>query len=55
MKKFFEDYMDLCKHSCRFMKEHWMGYLVFCAGVAAAELIYLNRDEIVEAVKEKLP
>ena len=29
MKKFFEDYKDLCKHSGRFYKDHWLGTLVF--------------------------
>ena len=25
MKKFFEDYKELCKHSGRFYKDHWLG------------------------------
>lgn len=28
MKKFFEDYKDLCKHSGGFYKDHWLGTLI---------------------------
>ena len=31
MKKFFEDYKDLCKHSGRFYKNHWLGTVVVTA------------------------
>lgn len=31
MKKFFEDYKDLCKHSGRFYKEHWLGTIIVTA------------------------
>ena len=31
MKKFFEDYKDLCKHSGRFYKEHWLGTAIVTA------------------------
>lgn len=55
MKKFFKDLWNLQKHSNEFMKNHWKGYLVFCSVIVAAELAYFNKDEIVEAVKEKLP
>ena len=55
MKKFFKDFWDLQKHGNAFMKEHWKGYLVLCSALAAAELVYFYKDEIVESVKEKLP
>lgn len=53
MKKFFKDFWDLQKHSNAFLKEHWKGYLVLCSALTAAELAYIYRDEIIEAVKEK--
>lgn len=31
MKKFFEDYKELCKQSGRFYKNHWLGTLVVTA------------------------
>lgn len=31
MKKFFEDYKDLCKHSGRFHKDHWLGTAIVTA------------------------
>lgn len=29
MKKYFEDYKDLCKHYGKFYKDHWFGSLMF--------------------------
>lgn len=29
MKKFFRDYWDLCREAGGFMKEHWLGTLIF--------------------------
>lgn len=31
MKKFFKDYKDLCKHSGRFYKDHWLGTAIYMA------------------------
>ena len=55
MKAFFKDYWDLCKQSGDFYKKHWKGTLVLNAVLIGGELIYFYRDEIVDAVKEKLP
>ena len=55
MKAFFKDYWDLCKQSDDFYKKHWKGTLVLNAVLIGGELIYFYRDEIVDAVKEKLP
>lgn len=55
MKAFFKDYWDLCKQSGDFYKKHWKGTLVLNAVLIGGELIYFYKDEIVEAVKEKLP
>ena len=49
MKAFFKDYWDLCKDTGDFYKKHWKGTLML------GELIYFYKDEIVDAVKEKLP
>ena len=55
MKAFFKDYWDLCKQSGDFSKKHWKGILVLNAVIIGGELIYFYKDEIVDAVKEKLP
>ena len=55
MKAFFKDYWDLCKQSGDFCKKHWKGTLVLNAVLIGGELIYFYKDEIVDAVKEKLP
>ena len=55
MKAFFKDYWDLCKQSGDFYKKHWKGTLVLNAVIIGGELIYFYKDEIVDAVKEKLP
>lgn len=55
MKAFFKDYWDLCKQSGDFYKKHWKGTLVLNAVLIGGELIYFYKDEIVDAVKEKLP
>ena len=55
MKAFFKDYWDLCKQSGDFYKKHWKGTLVLNAVLIGGELIYFYKDEIVEAIKEKLP
>lgn len=49
MKKFFEDYKDLCKHTGQFYKDHWVATLLFttvgtalsCALIA----IYVIKDK----------
>lgn len=29
MKKFFKDYMELQRHSNKWIKDHWKGYILF--------------------------
>lgn len=29
MKKFFKDYMELQRHSNKWLKDHWKGYILF--------------------------
>lgn len=55
MKAFFKDYWDLCKQSGDFCKKHWKGTLVLNAVLIGGELIYFYKDDIIDAVKEKLP
>lgn len=55
MKAFFKDYWDLCKQSGDFYKKHWKGTLVLNAVIIGGELIYFYKDDIIDAVKEKLP
>lgn len=53
MKKFWSDYVDLCKHSCRWMKDHWKGYILLIVIIYAATFIWLARDYIIDSIKEK--
>ena len=55
MKAFFGDMWELQKHSNKFMKDHWKGYLVLCSALVAVEMAYFYKDEIVEFVEERLP
>lgn len=55
MKTFFKDYWDLCKDAGDFYKKHWKGTLVLNAVIIGGELIYFYKDDIIDAVKEKLP
>lgn len=55
MKAFFKDYWDLCKQSGDFYKKHWKGTLVLNAVLIGGELIHFYKDDIIDAVKEKLP
>lgn len=55
MKTFFKDYWDLCKDSGNFYKKHWKGTLMLNAVIIAGEVVYLYKDRIIDAIKEKLP
>lgn len=55
MKAFFKDYWNLCKDAGDFYKKHWKGTLVLNAVIIGGELIYFYKDDIIDAVKEKLP
>ena len=53
MKEFWKDYVDLCKHSCRWMKKHWKGYILVCIIIYALTFIWLSRDYIMDYIREK--
>lgn len=55
MKTFFKDYVDLCKASGNFYKKHWKGTLLLNMVIVGGELFYFYGDELVDAVKKKLP
>lgn len=40
MKKFVKDYVNLYKESFRFMREHWVGCIVWNAVIAFAMFAY---------------
>ena len=54
MRKFWEDYADLCKESGNFYKKHWLGVIVLNAVVIAGEFAWWKRDEIKDCVKSKI-
>ena len=54
MKGFFKDYLDLCKHSCRWFKKHWKGYMVLCMLFGGAEVAWIYRESIKDKINEKV-
>lgn len=54
MKGFFKDYLDLCKHSCRWLKKHWKGYTVLCTLLCGAEVAWFYRESIKDKINEKV-
>ena len=54
MKKFWKDYVDLCKESGNFYKKHWLGVIVLNAVLIAGEFAWWKRDEIKDYVESKI-
>ena len=48
-KKFWKDYFALCKESCKWMKNHWKGYIVFCVVITT---VYVGVFYIQEVISE---
>lgn len=42
MKKFFKDFWNLQLESCRFLREHWVGYLILTAVLVVGEVLYFS-------------
>ena len=40
MKEFWNDYMELCKESGKFMKKHWKGCVILNVAIIGAEVAY---------------
>ena len=53
MKKFWNDYVDLCKKSNRFYKKHWFCVIVLNVVSIAGAIAWLNRNKIKNRVKSK--
>lgn len=55
MRKFWNSYMELCKHDIGWLKEHWKGYILMSimlyAVVAFGFFGWLCREMIVEKIK----
>ena len=43
MKNFLNDYYELCKHSCKFCKDHWFGLIITNIVVAFGTTVYYAR------------
>lgn len=54
MKKFWSEYVDLCKKSVDFYKKHWLGVIVLNTVLIAGEFAWWNRDEIKDYVESKI-
>ena len=50
MKRFWKDYVDLCKHEGDFYKKHWFGLLVFTTVGLAAIYAYFTKDYIKDQI-----
>lgn len=53
MKKFWNDYVGLCKESGNFYKKHWFGVIVMEVVSIAGVFAWLNSDKIKDRVKSK--
>ena len=53
MKKFFKDYVELCKISGTFYKKHWLGVVLINVIGSAAMLAWFSKDYIKETLEEK--
>ena len=54
MRKFWNDYVGLCKESGNFYKKHWLGVIVLNAVIIAGEFAWGKTDEIKDYVKSKI-
>ena len=54
MRKFWDEYVDLCKKSVGFYKKHWFGVLVMNLVSVAGTFAWLYRDEIKDRVESKI-
>ena len=53
MKKFFKDYVGLCKATGTFYKKHWLGVILINVIGSAAMLAWFNRENIKETLEGK--
>ena len=54
MEKFFNDYKELCKHSNKFYKDHWLGTVVMNAAGIAVGMAILAAPAIKEKIEDKI-
>ena len=53
MNKFFKDYVELCKQTNNFYKDHWKGVIVVNVVVGGVMMAYICKGEIKEKIKNK--
>lgn len=53
MKKFWNDYVELCKSSTDFYKKHWFGVLVMNVVTIGGTFVWLYKDDIKDEIEEK--
>lgn len=53
MKRFWKDYVELCKISGQFYKKHWFGVIILTILVCALEIGWFSRDYIKDIIKSK--
>ena len=53
MGEFMKDYAQLCKDTGRFYKKHWKGVIVMNVVVFAAEVAWIYKDQIKDAIEDK--
>ena len=53
-KEFWKSYFEVCKISGRWMREHWIGYIIFCIiGAAMSYGIIFIPGIIKEKIEER--
>ena len=53
MNKFFKDYVDLCKQTGNFYKDHWKGAIVMNVVVSGVTMAYMCKGEIKDKIGNK--
>lgn len=54
MKKFWEDYVHLCKVTNNFYKKHWFGVMVINVIPLCGLIAWFNKDNIMYALEDKI-
>ena len=56
MRKFWKDYFDVCKEGCKFMRNHWLGYIIVCvvATILTFGCLVINWTELFQKMGERI-
>lgn len=54
MKTFFKDYKELCKHTNKFYKDHWLGTIVLSVASGVITFAVMAGPEIKDMIEDKI-